>query len=80
MKPFFRVAARALAVVSLFALVVSTILALFDTAGEGTLSVLAYSAIAYVYLMVGWAAFQRAEHVAAGPAARFHAPHLGAPA
>jgi len=77
MKPFFRAAARALAALSLLALVVSTILALFDTGGEGALSVLAYSAIAYVYLMVGWAAFQRSEHVAAGPAFLIHAASWG---
>jgi hypothetical protein len=77
MKPFFRGAARALAALSLLALVVSTVLALFDTGGEGALSVLAYSAIAYVYLMVGWAAFGRAEHVAAGPAFLIHAASWG---
>jgi len=77
MKPFFRGAARALAALSLLALVVSTVLALFDTGGEGALSVLAYSAIAYVYLMVGWAAFQRAEQVAAGPAFLIHAASWG---
>ncbi len=77
MKPFFRAAARALAALSLLALVVSTVLALFGTGGEGALSVLAYSAIAYVYLMVGWAAFQRSEQVAAGPAFLIHAASWG---
>jgi len=77
MKPFFRGAARALGALSLFALVVSTIVALFGTGGEGALGVLAYAAIAYVYLMVGWAAFQRSSHVAAGPAFLVHAASWG---
>jgi methyl-accepting chemotaxis protein len=78
MKPFFRAAARVLAAVSLLALVVSTVAALFGTAGSGAaLSVLAYSAIAYVYLLVGWLAFQRAENVAAGPAFLIHAASWG---
>jgi methyl-accepting chemotaxis protein len=74
MKPFFRAAARALAALSLVALVVSTVTALFGSAGsEEALSVLSYAAVAYVYLLVGWWAYQRSSQVAAGPAFLIHA-------
>src|SRR5687768_5561708 len=74
MKPFFRNAVRALAGLSLVALVLSTVAALFGTGGsEQAVSVLAFAAIAYIYLMVGWWAYQRSSHVAAGPAFLIHA-------
>ncbi|HVG43976.1 MAG TPA: methyl-accepting chemotaxis protein, partial [Longimicrobium sp.] len=74
MKSFFRNAARALAGFALVALVVSTVAALLGTGGsEQAVSVLAFAAIAYVYLMVGWWAYQRSSHVAAGPAFLIHA-------
>jgi len=74
MQPFFRAAARTLAALSLVALVVSTVAALLGTGGsEQAVSVLAYAAIAYIYIMVGWWAYQRSSHVAAGPAFLIHA-------
>jgi methyl-accepting chemotaxis protein len=74
MKPFFRDAARVLAGVALLALVLSTVAALLGTGGSGqAVSVLAYAAIAYIYVMVGWWAYQRSSHVAAGPAFLIHA-------
>ena len=74
MMPFFRAAARALAGLSLLALVLSTVAALLGTGGsEQAVSVLAYAAIAYIYIMVGWWAYQRSSHVAAGPAFLIHA-------
>jgi len=74
MKPLFRACATALAGLSLVALVLSTVAALFGTGGsEQAVSVLAFAAIAYVYLMVGWWAYQRSSHVAAGPAFLIHA-------
>src|SRR5689334_1363635 len=74
MNPFFRDAARALAGFALVALVLSTVTALLGAgASEQAVSVLAYAAIAYVYLMVGWWAYQRSSHVPAGPAFLIHA-------
>jgi methyl-accepting chemotaxis protein len=74
MNTIFRNAARALAGLSLVALVLSTVAALFGTGGsDQAVSVLAFAAIAYVYLMVGWWAYQRSSHVAAGPAFLIHA-------
>ncbi|MBV9109458.1 MAG: hypothetical protein JO306_08645 [Gemmatimonadetes bacterium] len=74
MKPFFRAAARALAALSLLALIVSTVSALFGSGGsEEALSVLSYAAVAYVYLLVGWWAYQRSSQTAAGPAFLIHA-------
>jgi len=74
MNPFFRDAARALAGFALVALVLSTVTALLGTGGsEQAVSVLAYAAIAYVYMMVGWWAYQRSSHVPAGPAFLIHA-------
>src|ERR1700741_3378029 len=74
MKPFLRAAATGLAAHTLVALVLSTVAALFGTGGSGqAVSVLAYAAIAYIYLMVGWWAYQRSSRVAAGPAFLIHA-------
>jgi methyl-accepting chemotaxis protein len=74
MKPFFRGAARALAGLSLVALVVSTVAAVLRAGGSTeAISVLAFAAIAYVFLLVGWWAFQRSSQVAAGPAFLIHA-------
>jgi methyl-accepting chemotaxis protein len=74
MKSIFRDAARALAGFALVALVLSTVAALLGTGGsEQAVSVLAFAAIAYVYLMVGYWAYQRSSHVAAGPAFLLHA-------
>src|SRR3954471_11148229 len=74
MNSFFRDAARALAGFALVALVVSTVAALLGTGGsEQAVSVLAYAAIAYIYIMVGWWAYQRSSLVAAGPAFLIHA-------
>src|ERR1700741_1447686 len=74
MNPFFRNAATALAALSLLVLVTATVAALVALeGGPGALSVMSYAAMGYVFLMVGYRAYQRAAHVAAGPAFLIHA-------
>ncbi|HEU0051692.1 MAG TPA: methyl-accepting chemotaxis protein [Longimicrobium sp.] len=74
MRAFFRTAAAVLAALALLALVGFTVAAILGSGGrEQALSVLAYAATGYVFLMVGFRAYQRAAAVDAGPAFLIHA-------
>jgi methyl-accepting chemotaxis protein len=74
MRAFFNTAARGLAWITVPALVVSSIYALSAAPdAERALSAAAYGGMGYVFLLVGVAAYRRANRVPAGPAFLIHA-------
>ena len=73
MQRLFRAGAPVLAVIALAALVVLSVHTVAAVAGsDAVLSALVYSAMGYIFLLVGWLAFRRARDVAAGPAFLIH--------
>src|SRR5687768_3849334 len=73
MKPFFNTAARALAALTLVALVALSILAIYQADEQHRASTITYALMSYGFWWVGFWAYRRAHTVPAGAAFFIHA-------